>query len=98
MDVFIDRRKRVWIVDFNPFGATTDSLLFDWSELIEHDNTDDTIDFLIVETQAGVRPAPEGFQRVPADLAGLATAQDLDEFISQVQKMDPTNYQDPPRR
>ena len=33
MDVFVDRKKRVWIVDFNPFGDPSSSLLFEWSEL-----------------------------------------------------------------
>ena len=33
MDVFIDRKKRVWIVDFNPFGDPSSSLLFEWTEL-----------------------------------------------------------------
>ena len=33
MDVYVDRQKRVWIVDFNPFGEPSSSLLFEWSEL-----------------------------------------------------------------
>ena len=34
MDVFVDRKKRVWIVDFNPFGDPSSALLFEWSELL----------------------------------------------------------------
>ena len=33
MDVFIDRKKKVWIVDFNPFGDPSSGLLFEWKEL-----------------------------------------------------------------
>lgn len=33
MDIFIDRKKRVWIVDFNPFGDPSAALLFEWKEL-----------------------------------------------------------------
>lgn len=78
----------MWIVDFNPFGPTTDPLLFDdWSELASLDSERNDVDFRIIETQAAVRSAPESIQRVPADLAGLASAEDLDEFISGVKKM-----------
>ncbi|KAJ1430228.1 D123-domain-containing protein [Ochromonadaceae sp. CCMP2298] len=35
LDVFIDRKDHVWLVDVNPFGEPTCSLLFDWTELYE---------------------------------------------------------------
>jgi hypothetical protein len=28
----------VWLIDFNPFGEVTDSLLFTWEELISEKN------------------------------------------------------------
>lgn len=31
-DVYIDKKK-VWLVDFNPFGRRTASLLFDWEDI-----------------------------------------------------------------
>ena len=31
-DVYVDRRRKVWLVDFNPFGTQTDPILFDWNE------------------------------------------------------------------
>jgi D123 len=34
MDVFIDKKKKVWIVDFNPFGDPSSALLFEWHELL----------------------------------------------------------------
>lgn len=34
MDLYIDRQKRVWIVDFNPFGQPSSALLFEWAELL----------------------------------------------------------------
>jgi hypothetical protein len=33
MDVYVDKEKRVWIVDIGPFGVPTDPLLFGWEEL-----------------------------------------------------------------
>lgn len=32
-DIFIDRKKRIWIIDFNPFGDPSSGLLFEWHEL-----------------------------------------------------------------
>ena len=34
MDLYIDRKKRVWIVDFNPCGQPSSALLFEWAELL----------------------------------------------------------------
>lgn len=35
-DVYIEhKKKKVWLVDFNPFSPTTDSLLFTWEELYD---------------------------------------------------------------
>ena len=34
LDVYIDKRGRIWIIDFNVFGEPTSSLLFDWTELL----------------------------------------------------------------
>jgi len=35
MDVYVDSQERTWIVDFNVWGKRTDSLLFEWGELME---------------------------------------------------------------
>ena len=43
MDLYVDMKKRVWIIDFNPFGNPTSSLLFEWEELVcimDNDNND----------------------------------------------------------
>ncbi len=33
VDVYVDARDRVWVVDFNVWGGRTDCPLFDWGEL-----------------------------------------------------------------
>ena len=35
IDVYVDSQERTWIVDFNVWGKRTDSLLFEWAELME---------------------------------------------------------------
>ncbi len=44
-DVVRFRKDRVKLVDFNPFGKTTDPILFDWSEIEELDPSMSEIDF-----------------------------------------------------
>lgn len=33
VDVYVDKQRKIWIIDFNPFGEPTCALLFEWSEL-----------------------------------------------------------------
>lgn len=33
MDVYIDKKDRVWVIDVNCFGLPSSSLLFEWGEL-----------------------------------------------------------------
>ena len=33
MDVYVDKKSRVWLIDFGEFGGVTDPLLFTWAEL-----------------------------------------------------------------
>jgi D123 len=33
MDVYVDRRDKVWLLDFNVFDQMTDSILFTWDKL-----------------------------------------------------------------
>jgi hypothetical protein len=32
MDLYVDKRERVWLVDFNVFAPVTDALLFSWED------------------------------------------------------------------
>mmetsp|Transcript_17499 Transcript_17499/g.22689 ORF Transcript_17499/g.22689 Transcript_17499/m.22689 type:complete len:402 (+) Transcript_17499:129-1334(+) len=34
VDLYVDKKGRVWIIDFNVFGAPTDTLLFTWEYLM----------------------------------------------------------------
>lgn len=39
MDVYIDKKEKVWIIDFDQFNhPLVDPLLFTWDELINNDN------------------------------------------------------------
>ncbi|CAJ1965257.1 unnamed protein product [Cylindrotheca closterium] len=87
VDLYLDKKDRVWILDFNPWSQSTDSLLFEWSELLtmddeEVDCDDDSgndeelrllPDFRIVETNQQVRQDPLASYRAPIDTIDLAS-------------------------
>jgi hypothetical protein len=37
VDLYVDKKKRVWILDFDTFASSTDPLLFSWEELLEQE-------------------------------------------------------------
>lgn len=54
--LFVPQGK-VWLIDFNPFGEVTDSLLFTWEELISGKNLKG--DFSEGDSQEQVRDPKE---------------------------------------
>ncbi|KAH1062143.1 hypothetical protein AAZX31_02G245000 [Glycine max] len=55
-DVCITKDERVKIVDSNPWGAFTLSLLFTWDELDHIHSEGNDVEFRIVEDRCAVRP------------------------------------------
>jgi len=72
VDVYVDRKDRCWLVDFNVWGERTDSLLFSWDELHGWGN-DKPNEIRVVETEKEVRPHPLNNFRAPVDTAHLAS-------------------------
>eukprot|EP00598_Pedospumella_elongata_P000414 CAMPEP_0184973386 /NCGR_PEP_ID=MMETSP1098-20130426/5193_1 /TAXON_ID=89044 /ORGANISM="Spumella elongata, Strain CCAP 955/1" /LENGTH=367 /DNA_ID=CAMNT_0027495839 /DNA_START=27 /DNA_END=1130 /DNA_ORIENTATION=- len=82
MDVYVDLKNRVWLVDFNPFGEPTCALLFEWEELFalpevktinEVSATAPTTEtqlceFRIIESAAEVLQSSKGSSRGPIDV------------------------------
>lgn len=67
VDVYVDTSDKVWIVDFNPFGAPTDALLFQWDEF----NTvavHDSVEVRIIENEDEVLPSAAASYRGPVDV------------------------------
>mmetsp|Transcript_25668 Transcript_25668/g.62886 ORF Transcript_25668/g.62886 Transcript_25668/m.62886 type:complete len:408 (-) Transcript_25668:66-1289(-) len=85
VDLYLDKKDRVWILDFNPWSQSTDSLLFEWSELLTMDDEEADVgddeddepqllpDFRIVETNQQVRQDPLASYRAPIDTVDLAS-------------------------
>lgn len=77
-DVWIRNAGDVVLIDFNPYGVVTDSLLFSWDELLSDGLT--SLQYRIV-TDKNVEPDPYRFYAVPQDFVHLTTGEDPAKFI-----------------
>lgn len=71
LDVYLDRKDRTWIIDFNPFGHPTNPLLFEWDELTTTPGPQggSLVDsFRLVESEEEVLPNERGQSSGPIDV------------------------------
>ncbi len=60
MDVYVDKKDRVWLLDFSVFGGRTAALLFDWEELAQLGARDST-DALVLDEAADAAACVQSF-------------------------------------
>ena len=83
-DVYIDNAD-IYLVDFNPFGPVTDSILFTWDEL--HQLVPQNIDgnsediFAIVTKDSGIQPSQFMSYAMPKDMVDLSHGEDINKLI-----------------
>lgn len=90
-DVYRRNQGKLLLLDFNPFGAVTDSLLFTWDELegesLFPTSADDNPSipqgpvFRYVEHSSGVQPNPYGTYAVPRDFVDIASGEDPSKLM-----------------
>ncbi|XP_022103990.1 cell division cycle protein 123 homolog [Acanthaster planci] len=84
-DVYRQDKRKFLLIDFNPFGETTDSLLFSWAELNDLDvaSTDSQSweTFRYVRSAAGIQPSQFLSYRYPVDVLHLTTGVDADRLV-----------------
>jgi hypothetical protein len=74
-DVYIDKKERVWLLDFNIWGTQTDSLLYSWDELMSMTGGDEECNYpemRVIETEREVHHDPLASYRAPIDTIELA--------------------------
>ncbi|XP_049617005.1 translation initiation factor eIF2 assembly protein isoform X1 [Syngnathus scovelli] len=84
LDVYRDSQGRVWVIDLNPFGEVTDSLLFSWEELTsggEVARQQDEPDFRYTASEVTVQPSPCLSYRIPRDFVDLSSGEDAYKLI-----------------
>ncbi|XP_010182456.1 PREDICTED: cell division cycle protein 123 homolog, partial [Mesitornis unicolor] len=91
-DVYRDSKGKIWLIDFNPFGEVTDSLLFTWEELTSGKNLkedqgegeateQDYPVFRCTNSKVTVQPSPYLSYRLPKDFVDLSTGEDVHKLI-----------------
>ncbi|XP_064198633.1 translation initiation factor eIF2 assembly protein [Anguilla rostrata] len=92
LDVYRDSWGRVWLIDLNPFGEVTDSLLFTWEELtsghnlmtnqMEGDPAQQEVPaFRYTTSEVTFQPSPCLSYRIPRDFVDLSTGEDAYKLI-----------------
>nr|XP_057933354.1 cell division cycle protein 123 homolog [Doryrhamphus excisus] len=84
LDVYRDSQGRVWLIDLNPFGEVTDSLLFSWEELTsggEITQQQEGPIFRYTTSEVTVQPSPCLSYRIPRDFVDLSTGEDAYKLI-----------------
>uniref|UniRef100_K9IJG2 Translation initiation factor eIF2 assembly protein n=1 Tax=Desmodus rotundus TaxID=9430 RepID=K9IJG2_DESRO len=103
-DIYRDSRGKVWLIDFNPFGEVTDSLLFTWEELISERNLkgdfsegdaleQDSPAFRCTNSEVTVQPSPYLSYRLPKDFVDLSTGEDAHKLIDFLKLVQPVYTQ-----
>uniref|UniRef100_A0A6Q2Y358 Translation initiation factor eIF2 assembly protein n=1 Tax=Esox lucius TaxID=8010 RepID=A0A6Q2Y358_ESOLU len=72
---------KVWLIDLNPFGEVTDSLLFTWEELTSGNRLSDGPAFRYTTSDVTVQPSPCLSYRIPRDFVDLSTGEDAYKLI-----------------
>lgn len=82
-DVYRKRKDLVKLLDFNPFGAHTDSLLFDWEELEKYktEQAPKLPIFRYMKENRGVQPSPYRHYALPRDVVDLCAGEDAQKLI-----------------
>ncbi|KAG8440019.1 hypothetical protein GDO86_005985 [Hymenochirus boettgeri] len=87
-DIYKDSQGKIWLIDFNPFGEVTDSLLFTWEDLRknnipseEHCEEQDCPVFRCTTSEVTVQPSPYLSYRLPKDFVDLSTGEDAHKLI-----------------
>eukprot|EP01134_Creolimax_fragrantissima_P002261 CFRG2261T1 len=72
----------ITLLDFNPFGDTTDSLMFEWDELRNTDAFAETEpEIRIVQTAKGIRQSSMSYARVPRDIVDMSLDGKMEGFV-----------------
>jgi len=87
-DVYQVSKDSIRLIDFNPFGVTTDSLLFEWDDLINIKSQPGKMpEFRCVTSYNGIQPSPYRYYAMPVDVLDINTGQDPYKMIDLLQLM-----------
>jgi hypothetical protein len=104
-DIYIDRKNRVWLLDFNVYSRATDALLFTWDEILNVNVTNNSSrnddnneeyqrhEFRIVEDESQVRISQLTMHKVPAEFVNNPK-NFIEEFVDKYRNGEIDNIED----
>eukprot|EP00180_Rhodochaete_pulchella_P003897 Plantae.Rhodophyta-Rhodochaete_pulchella.ctg712.p1 GENE.Plantae.Rhodophyta-Rhodochaete_pulchella.ctg712~~Plantae.Rhodophyta-Rhodochaete_pulchella.ctg712.p1 ORF type:complete len:331 (-),score=35.23 Plantae.Rhodophyta-Rhodochaete_pulchella.ctg712:451-1443(-) len=69
IDVYVDRQRKVWVLDLGPMSAPTDPLLYTWSELDALEHVRGETELRFVGADSAIRPSSKSCA-LPFELQG----------------------------
>jgi hypothetical protein len=69
-DVYLKKNDTVVLVDFNPYGDITDTLLFDWNDFLNVDNEEVQFRYVESELNNAISESQYSSYQVPIDVVG----------------------------
>jgi hypothetical protein len=85
MDVYVSERQgKVYLLDINPFSVTTDSLLFQWEEILNQPASESP-ELRVIESQDQVQGASQpafSTNRLPKEGVDLSNGASIEEFAA----------------
>ena len=83
MDVYVDKKQKVWVVNINALGDEMNPGLFT-SDEISTLMMDDSIPFRIVEEEGNTLPSEQVFYQLPVDMHQFTSETSIQEYINQL--------------
>lgn len=83
-DVYRQSKDKVFLIDFNPYGLTTDNALFSSEELENFKNRSESLQDIkirFVENEDGIQPCPYRIYSMPDDILDLTTGTDINKLV-----------------
>ena len=78
-------RERVWLIDFNPFGPMTDSLLYSWEEILTRPSSP-KLRLVISQAEASQsHNVAYSVNRYPREMFDFSQGQTVAEFAESFQ-------------
>ena len=83
MDVYIDKKQKVWVVNINALDDGMNPGLFTCEE-IPSVMKSDSLPFRVVEEEGGTLPSEQMVYQLPVDMHQLSTDNDIQNYISKL--------------
>jgi len=87
-------KRKVRLVDFSPWGPTTDACLYDWPELKDlavaaaaAAESEAPLEFRVVHDDSERQSKAERFHNIPVELAQVSGGQGLEDFIRKADRL-----------